>query len=186
MKKNLILVGNKLPEKEGLNNIIDSFDYVLRVSRMNYLGLTGYKINGIYLEANNIFKYIFKGGDNKEEIRRAKNIFMHEHWYEKFTEWNLFLTKEQYQNIEIINHHASINAIQFERPTSPLLILSHLLNSTWKNEYNIHLTCLDIEGRAELIDNNPFWNYHKGGGKNEENYLIELIEKKIITRIPDE
>ncbi len=35
MKKKLILVGNKPPYRTDLNTFIDSFDYVLRISRMN-------------------------------------------------------------------------------------------------------------------------------------------------------
>lgn len=94
IKKRLILVGNKTVYRTGLHVIIDSFDYVLRISRMNNLGNTGYRIDGIYLEANNVFKNIFKGGENKDDIKRARNIFMHRYWYERFQEWKLYLTDQ--------------------------------------------------------------------------------------------
>ena len=55
-EKRLILVGNKPIYRTGLHTIVDSFDYVLRISRMNNLGNTGYRIDGIYLEANNVLK----------------------------------------------------------------------------------------------------------------------------------
>lgn len=186
MKRNLIVVGNKPPLIKGLNQIIDSFDFVLRISRMNYLGEAGEKIDGIYLEANDIFKYEFKGGENKEALQQANKIFMHQHWYDRFDEWDQFLTIEQYEDIEIVNHKLATEAIQFERPTSPLLILAHILNSHWRDKYNIHITCLDVENRVNLIDNNQWWNYHKGGGVYEKRYLTELINGNIIIRVPDE
>lgn len=186
IKKRLILVGNKLAYKTGLNTEIDSFDYVLRISRMNNLGVTGNRIDGIYLEANNIFKYVFKGGENKDEIKKAKNIFMHQHWYENFQEWESYITKEQYKSIEIINHKVAIQDIGFERPTSAVLMLAYLLNSSWKDRFHIHITCLDVENRAKLIDNNPLWSYHNGAGVFEENYLKTKINDGLITQIKDE
>ena len=186
IKKTLILVGNKPPYRIGLHTLIDSFDYVLRIGRMNNLGVAGRKINGIYIEANNVFKYIFHGGENKDEIKKAQNIFMHKYWYEHFREWDAFLTKRQYESVEIINDEDAIKAIGFERPTSAVLMLAYLLNSRWKEHYDIHITCLDVEGRAELIDHSPYWNWHKGAGTYEENYLKKLIDHGIITRVRDE
>ncbi len=111
---------------------------------------------------------------------------MHQYWYGQFKEWELYLTKQQYDSVEIINHEAAIRDIGFERPTSAVLILAYLLNSQWKDYYDIHITCLDVESRAELIDNNPLWSYHNGAGIFEENYLKNLINHGIITRIKDE
>lgn len=185
-RKNLILVGNKHPSRAGLNKIIDSFDYVLRISRMNNLGAAGSKIDGIYLEANHNFKHVFKGGENKGQIKKARNIFMHENWYKNFAEWELYLAGEQYRNVEIINHNAAMDAMGHDHPTSPALALGHLLHSSWRDKYNIYITCLDVEGRAELIDNNPFWSYHKGGGTSEETYFKSLINLGIISQIEDE
>lgn len=186
MKKRLILVGNKPAYRTGLRTIVDSFDYVLRISRMNNLGAAGNRIDGIYLEANDVFKYVFKGGENKNAIKRARNIFMHRYWYEHFQEWETYLTKQQYDSVEIINHEAAIKDIGFERPTSAVLMLAYLLNSSWKDKFHIHITCLDVENRTELIDNNPLWNYHNGTGRIEEDYLKKLIQNGAITRIEDE
>lgn len=186
MKKKLILVGNKPTYRSGLHAIVDSFDYVLRISRMNNLGDTGNRINGIYLEANNVFKHILKGGENKDEIKRARHIFMNSYWYDSFQEWEDYLTVEQYRSVEIINYKAAIEAIGFERPTSAVLMLAYLLNSSWKDEYQIHVTGLDIENRAGLIDNNSLWSYHDGAGVFEENYLKTMIANGTITRIKDE
>ncbi len=185
-KKKLILVGNKPPKRVGLRKIIDSFDYVLRISRMNYLYLTGNKIDGIYLEANTVFKNIFNGGKHKDKIKIAKNIFMHKYGYNNFKEWKSYLTEQQYENIEIVSFPPAIEAINFDKPTSPILILVHLLNSEWKDLYDIYITCLDVENRDALIDNNTFWELHKGGGFYEKNYLMKLIQDGTIQRIADE
>ena len=186
IKKTLILVGNKPPYRIGLHTLVDSFDYVLRISRMNNLSTTGKKIDGLYLEANDTFKYIFKGGENKNKIKCVQNIFMQKLWYDRFVEWERYLTQQQYCNIEIINCETVSKIIGFERPTSAVLMLAYLLNSRWKEYYDIHITCLDVEGRAELIDHNPYWNWHKGAGVYEENYLKKLIDHGIITRVRDE
>lgn len=186
MKKRLILVGNKPVYRTGLHMIVDSFDYVLRVSRMNNLGDTGYRIDGIYLEANNIYKTVFEGGENKNEIQKASNIFMHRYWYEQFQEWELYLTRQQYDTVEIIDHEAAIQDIGFERPTSTVLMLAYLLNSSWNDRYHIHITGIDVANRAELIDGNPLWSYHNGAGIYEEKYLKNLIRNGVITRIEDE
>ena len=122
MKKTLILVGNKPPYRMGLHTLIDSFDYVLRINRMNNLGATGKRIDGLY-------KYILHAGENRNEIKRAANIFMNPYWYEHFREWDAFLTKRQYESVEIINDEDAIKAIGFERPTSAVLMLAYLLNS---------------------------------------------------------
>ncbi len=185
-KKKLILVGNKPPKRIGLRKIIDSFDYVLRISRMNYLYLTGNKIDGIYLEANAVFKKIFNGGNHKDKIKNAKNIFMHEYCYDNFKEWKSYLTDRQHNSVEIISHLPAIQAIDYDKPTSPILILVHLLNSEWKDLYDIYITCLDVENRDTLIDNNTFWAFHKGGGVYEKEYLIKLIKDGTIQRIEDE
>lgn len=179
-------MGNKPPYRMGLHTLIDSFDYVLRINRMNNLGATGKRIDGLYLEANHLFKYILHAGENRNEIKRAANIFMNPYWYEHFREWDAFLTKRQYESVEIINNEEATKVIGFERPTSAVLMLAYLLNSRWKEYYDIHITCLDVEGRAELIDHNPYWNWHKGAGVYEENYLKRLIDHGIIKRVRDE
>ena len=80
MKKKLVFVGNKPPMRETLANEIDSFDYVMRINRMNYVGHTGNRIDGLCLEANDAFKYEFKGGENKKSIKnvgRAEILFFY-------------------------------------------------------------------------------------------------------------
>ncbi|EIW93893.1 Uncharacterised protein [Capnocytophaga ochracea] len=188
MKKELILVGNKRPLRENISVEIDSFDYVMRVNRMNYLGKTAKnRLDGLFLEANTVFKEFYKGGEYKREIKQMKNILMHKDWYEKFEEWSEYLTKKQYLNIEIINQEYTLKDIGFNRPTSAVRLLAYLLNEEkWKDEYEVTITCLDVEQRAFLIDNHPNWSYHKGGGVFEQIYLTKLLKCGKIKRLYDE
>ncbi|GET47027.1 hypothetical protein [Capnocytophaga felis] len=187
MKKRLILVGNKPPTRKNLSEEIASFDYVMRVNRMNYLKETAInRLDGLFLEANIIFKQFFKGGEYKNEIKKMKHILMHKDWYKKFDEWEEYLTKEQYVNIELIKPEYCFKDVGFERPTSSVRLLSHLLNEEkWKDEYDIYITCLDVEKRAFLIDNHPNWSYHKGGGIYEQQYLLQLLKEGQIKRVFD-
>lgn len=188
MKKKLILVGNKPPMKKDLSQEIKTFDYVMRVNRMNYLKYTSEnRLDGLFLEANNVFKNFYKGGEYKDKIKEVRDILMHKDWYEKVHEWKNYLTKEQYTNIELINPEYAFKDIGFERPTSSVRLLAHLLNEPkWRNKYNISITCLDIERRSFLIDNHPEWSYHKGGGKLEQLYLTRLLESGEIQKVEDE
>ena len=186
MKKNLILVGNKVPNKD-IASIVDTYDYVLRINRMNNLGITGFKINGIYLEANNHFKNIMKGGENKEHIKQAKNVFMNQNWYNRFTEWEEYLTKEQYKNVEIVNDDFAVKDIGFFNVTSSMRLLAHLLNTDeWYNNFDITVTCLDIENRAEFILKNNEFTWHHTAAKAEQDYLLQLLENNKIQRLYDE
>lgn len=179
-------MGNKPPMRVTLSNEIDSFDYVIRINKMNYLGHSGNRIEGLYLEANNNFKYECNGGDNKKSLKSAQKILMRPFWYEKFDSWNDFITQEQYLGIELIDEKKTIESTGFDRLTSSILLIGHLLESHWFEEYNIFITCLDVENRALLIDNHPIWNWHKGGGIFEQRFLIEKLRSKLIYRISDE
>lgn len=184
--KRLILVGNKIPYKNNLAGMVDSFDYVIRISRMNNFGKTGHKTDGLYIEANHQYKYVFEGGEYKNEIRNVNSIFMRKYWHDKFNEWPSYMTRQQYDTIELINEDKAVKDIGFERPTSAMLMLSHLINSSWIDNYKIYFTCMDVENRSKLINNNPLWAYHNGGGEFEEFYLKSLIDDGVITRIKDQ
>ena len=186
MKKKLVFVGNKPPMRETLSNEIDSFDYVMRINRMNYLGHTGNRIDGLCLEANHLFKHEFKGGENKKSIKNAGQILMRPFWYGHFSNWEEYLTEEQYKNIELIEDRFAINETGFERLTTSILLLGYLLNSHWSEEYDIYITCLDVENRALLIDNFPIWNWHKGAGLYEQRFLMDKLKNKQIFRLEDE
>lgn len=185
-KPNLILVGNKPPVKRKLASIIDSFDFVVRVNRMNYLGPAGTKTDGVFYEPNWQLNNVYHGGENKDELSKINQLFMREHWYNAFNNWSDYISQEQYDTIEVINESYAIEAAKYEKLTSSIKVLGHLLNSHWNEKYNIHITCLDIENRAYLLDNEPTWIYHKGGGKAEQEYLINQIKLKNIIRIHEE
>lgn len=186
MKQSLILVGNKPPKKKSMAKKIDAFDFVIRVNRMNYLGLAGNKIDGAFYEANWQMNHIYKGGEHKDEIKRIKKIFMRRHWYEGFNDWQQFLTPEQHDDIEIINESYANEGTKVENTTSAIKVLAHLINTHWKKEYNIWITCLDVERRAWLLENDPIWEYHKGAGEAEQEYLEEQLKNKIISRLHDD
>jgi hypothetical protein len=65
-------------------------------------------------------------------------------------------------------------------------LLGYLLNSHWSEEYDIYITCLDVENRALLIDNFPIWNWHKGAGLYEQRFLLDKLKNKQIFRLEDE
>lgn len=178
MKKDLIVVGNKPPTMITLSNSIDSFDYVFRLGRMNYYGYTGVRIDGIFLEANVDFKHVHEGGEHRGCLKIPPKVFMKQYWYERFSDWQKYLTVSQYNNIEVVNISRAESEIGFQRLTSSVLFIHYLLNSDWFNHYNIHVTCLDIEERERLIDHNPLFSWHKGGGFFEQQYLEKMIKKQ--------
>ena len=186
MKQSLILVGNKPPKKKSLAKKIDAFDFVVRVNRMNYLGPAGNRKDGIFYEANWQMGHIYKGGEHRDEIKRVKKIFMRQHWYDTFSNWQLYLTEQQYREIEVINESYANEGTKFENTTNAIKMLAHLLNTHWKQEYDIWITCLDVEHRAYLIDNDPIWDYHKGAGMPEQEYLEEQLKCKNIFRLHDD
>lgn len=186
MKQSLILVGNKPPKKKSLAKKIDAFDFVVRINRMNYLGLSGNKIDGAFYEINWQMNNIYHGGEHKDEIKRIKKIFMRRHWYNSFNNWPQYLTPEQYKEIEVINESYANEATKYENTTNAIRVLAHLLNTHWKEEYEIWITCLDVEHRAYLIENDPIWDFHKGAGIPEQEYLEEELKNKNIFRLNDE
>lgn len=185
MKKSLILVGNKPPRRKKIAKQIDSFDFVLRINRMNYLGLTGNRIDGAFYEVNWQMNNIYKGGEHYLEIKRVPKIFMRRHWYNAFHNWDEYLTRTQYENIEIINESFASEATCCDNTTNAIRVLAHLLNTQWKENYDIYITCLDVEHRAYLIDNNPIWEAHHGAGEPEQEFLESLLKNKQIFRLND-
>lgn len=186
MKQTLILVGNKPPKKKSLARKIDAFDFVIRINRMNYLGTAGRRIDGLFYEANWQMSHIYKGGEHTNEIKKVNKIFMRRHWYDSFNDWRQFLSLQQYSNIEIINESYANEGTMVENTTSAIKVLAHLLNTDWKRKYNIWITCLDVEHRAWLLENDPIWEYHKGAGQAEQEYLQEQLKNKNINRLHDD
>lgn len=187
-KKRLILVGNKPTNKDGLSNLVDSFDYVVRVNRMNNLGATGTKIDGCYIGAWPDWKYKYKGGEHRDLYKTIPHLFMIKRTWENFENYKEFITDEQYANVELLDFSICKEHIGTPRATSALRVLDCLLHSHWVDEYDISITGIDVEGRGWLFINNPTWSEtgHKYAGFAEERYLKKIIEEGLVTRIPDE
>lgn len=185
--KKLILVGNKPPVKRSLAKKIDSFDYVIRVNRMNYLGPAGLKIDGLFFEPSWQWNVAYQGGPHRDKVKTASQIFMREKYYDSFDEASFeYITRKQYEHIELVNESFAIEATKFERLTSSIKLLGHLLNSDWKERYTIYITCLDIESRAYLIDHDPIWRNHQGAGYPEQEYLKQQLKLKNIHHLAED
>lgn len=181
-KKELILVGNKPFLTDQLACEIDSYDFVVRVNRMNNLYLSGSRVDGYYLGMWKDFRNIWNGGPYKDRIKDARKVFMCQKVFENTDHVFEYVTKEQYDNCEIIDINASRAGIGAQYPTSTVSVLWHLLNTHWNDEYNITLTGLDIDGRGDMFLSESEWNTTKHGecGYDEERYLKWLVETRQI------
>lgn len=181
-KKELILVGNKPFLTDDLAEEIDSYDFVVRVNRMNNLYLSGSKIDGYYLGMWKDFRDVWHGGQFKERIKDAKKIFAPKEVYRNTKFIFDYITKEQYDSIEVINITESRKGTSVPYPTSTISTLWYLLNSNWNEQYNISLTGVDIDGRGEMFLREEEWNTttHGNCGYDEERYLRNLVETKQI------
>lgn len=175
-KKKLIVVGNK----DISCSIVDTFDYVIRINRMTNYGNTGYRTDGLYLEANNVFKNIYTGEMLKKLIDEETHIFMNPKWYRQFYEWRSYLTPRQYMLAELIDYDSICSDIGVHNPTSGVSLLVHLLNSSWRQEYDIYIVGFELEDRLGMIDNNVYWAWHYGAGEAELTYLNKCIESGIL------
>ena len=63
-------------------------------------------------------------------------------------------------------------------PTTFVIALSHLINEC-SDEYDIYITCTDLEGRGELFKTNPIWSesWHRNVGQYEEDYIKLMIKE---------
>lgn len=175
-KKKLVVVGNK-PISYPL---VDTFDYVIRINRMTNYGDTGYRTDGLYLEANDVFKSIYTGKMLKERISEDTHIFMHPDWHKKFEEWPDFLSVQQYALTELVDYATICTLINCSNPTSGVTLLAHLLSTDWVEEYDIHIVGFELQNRVEMIDKDPYWSWHHGAGVAELSYLNRCIESGVL------
>lgn len=175
-KKTLVLVGN-MPVS---SSEVDSFDYVIRLNHMSNYKETGTKTSGIYLEANSHFKATEDPPSFKDKAKGAISIFMKPYWLENFSEWAQYLTPKQYFGVELIDEEILCQIIGHPRPTSGVLILAHLLNSQWINEYDIYIIGFELKNRVRMIDKDPYWAWHHGAGEAESAYLNNCIKSGLI------
>ena len=184
MKKDLILIGNK-PNIIDISKEVDSYDFVMRVNRMQNYGLSGTKIDGLYLCLS--FEYLSLLDEHSHELTlKADKIFI-EPRHEYFLEMHLneICTKEQYDNHGLVyfSNEGFERVIPNRRydqvPTSTFKLLDYLLNTEyWMDNYNITVSGVDIEGRGELLSNGDAWRSttHKDVGDAEGAYVLKNVE----------
>lgn len=176
MKKRLILVGNK-PFERDLSAVVDGYDFVVRVNRMNNFGLSGRKIDGYYLGLYTDFVQKYQGGEHRREIRRARQIFCQPRILKKKPLIFDFINHEQYHGIETTDWAGCQRDTGIRVPTSTMLVLHHLLTTHWAEEYEISLTGVDIEGRGQMFREQAEWNTtrHRDSGIEEERWLKKIV-----------
>lgn len=182
--KNLILIGNK-PINKDMSFIDSNYDYVFRVNKMCNLGNTGYRIDGVYLGLYSDFIITHKGGKNKTYYKTAKDIYMLPILKKFFWEYKEYMSQEQYDNIKFLDFDAARINLK-ACLTSTVCVLWNILNDkNFINNYKIHLTGLDIEGREELLKNGDEWKNtaHANAGAIEEKYIKDCINNGLITYI---
>lgn len=179
--KKLVLIGNK-PISTDISSIIDSFDFVIRVNRMNNIPNTGYKINGYYLSMNDRFKFIYNGGEHKDLIKEASIIITKDRFLKDTEHIFDYITEAQYKSAETIDYENAKQNIGARFPTSTICCLNHLLTTHWNNDYEIWITGIDIDGRGDMFFNNREWRCteHQFAGYDEEIYLKNLIKENKI------
>lgn len=171
LKKKLVVVGNQ----DIACSSIDTFDYVIRINRMTNYCNTGYRTDGLFLEANSIFKNIYTGEKLKEKITENTHIFMNPNWHKKFDEWSDYLSIQQYALTELINYETICSLVGCSNPTSGVALLSHLLSTDWSQEYDIHIVGFELQNRVEMIETDPYWDWHRGAGAAELSFLKKCI-----------
>lgn len=175
-KKKLVVVGNK----DTLCPAVDTFDYVIRVNRMTNYGNTGYRTDALYLEANNTFKATYTGDKLRERITKDTHILMNPYWHRRFEEWPTYLSAQQYALTELIDYELIGRTVGCSNPTSGVALLVHLLSTEWSENYDIHIVGFELQNRANMIDNEPYWAWHHGAGEAESVYLNNCVELGLI------
>lgn len=184
MKKDLILIGNK-PNIKNISDIVDSYDYVLRVNRMQNYGLSGYRIDGLYICIWHQYLDLLTS-EQHEITLKAKRIYTEPRNVPYFKmHWQQICTEEQYRNhglfrfLNIGFDRIIPNRLPNQCPTSTFKLLDYLLTTPeWMDNYNITITGIDVEGRSDLLNNCKEWNEttHKTVGEAEANFVLNNIK----------
>lgn len=205
MKKKLLLFGNKHiynVEKEMID-IINSFDIIMRVNKMDNLIETGKRVDWWWFDyciCNKKYMNQFKAGNYLSNITKimtnwtsicALKLFNSNNSEEnKLGLLKLFFPKlpnncvviknKNYYNCSICerNKYWNIDAKNRTIPTTFVIALSHLIDE-YSDEYDIYITCTDLEGRDKLYKTNPIWStsWHRNVGQYEEDYIKLMIKK---------
>lgn len=184
MKKDLILVGNK-PDIKDISNIVDSYDYVLRVNRMQNYGLSGYRIDGLYICIWKQYLDLLTSEQHKITLK-AKRIYTEPRNVPYFkAHWKYICSEEQYKNyglfafLNIGFDRVIPNRLSNQCPTSTFKLLDYLLTTPeWMDNYNITITGIDIVNRGDLLNNGKEWDgtTHKTVGEAEANFILKNIQ----------
>lgn len=170
-RKKLLVIGNKKP-REDKSDIIDSFDYVIRINTMNYIktGLIGTKTSDIFFELGNMVDSDFE--INRDIFEKCKKIWLTwwtwENLYNKNL-WNKYFSKEQFWNARILNKMNS-----YDKPSSGLIIIRYLLsNPLFYDEYDFYIHGITTHNRRLILENTKY-KWHNL--KKEEEELNECIK----------
>lgn len=190
--KRLILVGNKEIFTD-ISPIINSFDYVFRINRMNNFEYTGERIDGIFLGIYNDYINIYKGGPYVNKLKTAGQIFMTplmKH-HRSLSTWTKWISAKQYNNIGLIDFDKYRKNFNHYSICTSLRVLNHLISEeTWYSEYEIWFCCLDVEGRAKLLMTGEPWkdtNHSSSrAAECEEAWLLDKLKSGKLKRLGDD
>lgn len=85
--KRLVIVGNKVIQKD-ISQIVDSFDVVVRLNRMNNFGMTGKRIDYLLVDPhrlffNMVFDEKLESDESRHRFKLAKNLIFNMAHYRK-------------------------------------------------------------------------------------------------------
>ncbi len=187
--KKLLLIGNG-PIPTDISDLVNSFDYVLRINRMNNLMTTNPScIDGVFIGAYKDFRYEYKGGEFRDYFKTAGQIFLIPPMKKWFDNWSEFLTQEQWDNVQFMNFRYNRENIGTDFPTTTICVLNVLTSfPEWYENYEIWIAGITVEGREKLMATGEPWSKtnHRFDGKKEEDFLKRLLnEGKIKRLIPE-
>lgn len=183
--KKLLLIGNG-PIPIDISDEVNKFDYVFRINRMTNFKTTGNRIDGVFIGAYHDFKHIYKGGEFKEYFKTAKQVFLTLPLKLQFWEWKNYLTKEQWDNVKLINFKDNYKNIGTPHPTTTICVLNVLTSlPEWYENYEIWIAGITVNGRKELMTAGEPWanTSHKFDGEKEETFLKNLLKDNKIKRL---
>ena len=175
MKKRMILVGNKVIDKD-ISDEIEQFDFIVRLNRMNNWGMTGTRTDILLVDANKQFFQLVQKPFSK--FRMAKKLWINKPPFDgkilvKLLQRGIF-------SIDQIKNSEKINIWEYREKSgyffTNFCVLTQMLVEKFKDKYDIWITNADIIGRGNLLSTDSRW---KGGhdlaGIKEERILTNMI-----------
>lgn len=204
MKKRLLLFGNKhinssIPPRKI--NEINSFDIIMRINKMDNIIETGERVDWWWFDhciryyankftTRNYLKYVTKVMTNWTSISLLGLNNPDSTEENKLTQLRVFfpelpddcdvIKNKNYWNCSICerNKYWNIDTKNKTVPTTFIIALSHLIDEYF-DEYDIYITCTDIEGRDKLYKSGGEWSgtWHYNVGQHEEDYIKLMINE---------